>query len=93
MAVWEHAGKPPVAIRWVLMRDPQGHFTPSAVLSTHLEHTCEQMLAWCVRRWTMAVPLEEARAPLATQRQWHERGHGPCPPGIVAALLEHDADR
>jgi len=27
-AVWSHGGKPPVAIRWVLIRDPQGQFAP-----------------------------------------------------------------
>ena len=74
-AVWYHAGKPPVAIRWVLIRDPQERFTPQALLSTNLEYTCAQMLAWFVRRWTMEVTFEEARAHLGmeTQRQWHER--------------------
>ena len=38
-AVWYHSGKPPVAIRWVLIRDPQERFKPQALLSTHLEHT------------------------------------------------------
>jgi len=36
-AVWYHTGKPPVALRWVLMRDPQERFKPQALLSTHLE--------------------------------------------------------
>ena len=35
-AVWYHAGKPPVAIRWVLIRDPQERFKPQALLSTNL---------------------------------------------------------
>ena len=29
-AVWYHTGKPPVAIRWVLIRDPQERFKPQA---------------------------------------------------------------
>src|SRR5512144_789618 len=29
-AVWYHTGKPPVPIRWVLVRDPQGKFDPQA---------------------------------------------------------------
>ena len=49
-AVWYHTGKPPVAIRWVLIRDPQERFKPQALLSTNLAHTSEQMLTWCVRR-------------------------------------------
>jgi hypothetical protein len=42
-AVWYHAGKPPVAIRWVLIRDPQQVFDPQALLSTNLAHTPEQI--------------------------------------------------
>ena len=32
-AVWYRSGKPPVSLRWVLVRDPQGEFTPQALLS------------------------------------------------------------
>jgi DDE superfamily endonuclease len=85
-AVWYHSGKPPVAIRWVLMRDPQERFKPQALLSTTLEHTCEQILAWLVRRWTMEVTWEEARAHLgmATQRQWHARAMARTTPALVS---------
>src|SRR5256885_24305 len=74
-AVWYHAGKRPVTSRWVLIRDPQKRCKPQALLSTTLEHTPAQMLPWFVRRWTMDVTCEEARAPLGmeTQRQWSER--------------------
>jgi hypothetical protein len=37
-AVWYHTGKPPVAIRWVLIRDPQEAFKPQALLSTDLDY-------------------------------------------------------
>jgi hypothetical protein len=85
-AVWYHAGKPPVAIRWVLIRDPQAHFKPQALLSTHLEHTPAQMLAWFVRRWTMEVTFEEARAHLGmeTQRQWNERAIARTTPALLS---------
>jgi hypothetical protein len=33
-AVWYHAGTPPVAIRWVLIRDPHQRFKAQALLST-----------------------------------------------------------
>jgi hypothetical protein len=73
-AVWYHTGLPPVAIRWVLIRDPQGEFAPQALVTTQLEHAPAQMLEWFVRRWTMEVTLEEARAHLGieTQRQWND---------------------
>ena len=35
-AVWYHTGKPPVAIRWVLLRDPHARCKPQALLSTNV---------------------------------------------------------
>src|SRR5262245_61727172 len=85
-AIWYHAGKPPVAIRWVLIRDPQARFKPQALLSTHLEYTCAQMLTWFVRRWTMEVTWEEARAHLGmeTQRQWNDRAIARTTPALLS---------
>jgi len=85
-AVWYHTGKPPVTIRWVLIRDPQEHFKPQALLSTSLEHTPAQMLTWFVRRWTIEVTWEEARAHLGmeTQRQWNERAIARTTPALVS---------
>ena len=85
-AVWYHSGKPPVAIRWVLMRDPQERFKPQALLSTHLEHSAAQMLAWFVRRWTMEVTFAEARAHLGmeTQRQWNDRAIARATPALLS---------
>src|SRR5215471_18777870 len=85
-AVWYHTGKPPVAIRWVLIRDPHKRFKPQALLSTHLDHTPEQMLPWFVRRWTMEVTFEEARAHLGmeTQRQWNDRAIARATPALLS---------
>jgi len=85
-AVWYHTGKPPVAIRWVLIRDSQERFKSQALLSTNLEHTCAQMLAWFVRRWTMEVTFEEARAHLGmeTQRQWNDRAIARTTPALLS---------
>jgi hypothetical protein len=85
-AVWYHTGKPPVAIRWVLIRDPQQVFKPQALLSTNLEHTPEQMLLWFVRRWTMEVTFAEARAHLGmeTQRQGKDRAMARTTPALLS---------
>jgi hypothetical protein len=85
-AVWYHTGKPPVAIRWGLIRDPQERFTPQALLSTNLQHTSAQMLTWFVRRWTMEVTFEEARAHLGmeTQRQWNDRAIARATPALLS---------
>src|SRR5215470_1263694 len=84
-AVWYHTGKSPVAIRWVLIRDPKQAFKPQALLSTNLEHTPEQILPWFVRRWTMEVTFEEARAHLGmeTQRQWNARAIARTTPALL----------
>ena len=85
-AVWYHTGKPPVAIRWLLIRDPHERCKPQALLSTDLEHTPEQMLSWFVRRWTMEVTCEEARAHLGmeTQRQWNDRAIARTTPALLS---------
>ena len=54
--------------------DPQGKFDPQTLLSTSLDHKPQQILEWFVRRWTMEVTFEEARAHLGVemQRQWND---------------------
>lgn len=70
-AVWYHTGKPPVPIRWVLVRDPQGKFDPQAFLCSRLETPATQILTWFVHRWSVEVTFKEVRTPLGveTQRQ------------------------
>ncbi len=50
-ALWYHSGKPPVPIRWVLIRDPLGEFAPQALLSTDLTVAPVQIIEWFVLRW------------------------------------------
>jgi hypothetical protein len=72
MAVWYHTGLPSVPIRWVLIRDPQGHFPTQALLCTDLTASPDQILAWFVQRWQLEVTFHAMRAHLGleTQRQW-----------------------
>jgi len=71
-AVWYHSGKPPVPIRWVLIRDPKKKFKSQALLCTDLETSPEQIVKWFVRRWQVEVTFHEVRTHLGveTQRQW-----------------------
>ena len=71
-AVWYSGGLPAVPIRWVLVRDPLGKFSPQALLCTKPEVSAEQVLAWFVMRWSIEVTFQEMRAHLGmeTQRQW-----------------------
>lgn len=84
--VWYHAGMPVVPLRWVLVRDPQAEFDAQAFLSTNMKVEPQQMLEWFVRRWTVEVTFEEARAHLGveTQRQWSEKAIARTTPALFA---------
>ncbi|MBA3530774.1 MAG: transposase [Ardenticatenales bacterium] len=71
-ALWYHAGKTPVPIRWVLIRDPWGIFASQALLSTDLALTPAQIMTFFVQRWCVEVTFQESRAHLGIemQRQW-----------------------
>ena len=74
-ALWVTRGLPPVAIRWVLVRDPKGELRDEAFLCTDLTATPVQILGWVVQRWSVEVTFEEVRAHLGveTQRQWADK--------------------
>jgi hypothetical protein len=74
-AVWFHAGKTPVPIRWVLVRDPQGQYKSLALLSTDPQADPALIVAWFVQRWQLEVTFEAARRHLGveTQRQWSDK--------------------
>ncbi|WP_236601253.1 transposase [Ktedonobacter sp. SOSP1-52] len=73
-ALWYQSPVPPVAIRWVLIRDPQGQYEPMALLCTDQEALAVQIVEWFVLRWTLEVTFHEVRAHLGveTQRQWSD---------------------
>lgn len=73
-AVWFHMGQPPLPIRWVLIRDPQGKFKTQALLSTDVSVTPEQIVKWFILRWRLEVTFHEVRTHLGveTQRQWSD---------------------
>ena len=71
-AVWFHSGKPPLPMRWVMVRDPKKIFKTQALLCTDIPVSAEQILEWFVRRWQVEVTFHEVRTHLGveTQRQW-----------------------
>lgn len=56
-ALWYQSPVPPVAIRRVLIRDPQGHYEPLALLCTDQNAEAVQIVSWFVLRWTVARHL------------------------------------
>ena len=74
-ALWYTSGHEPLALRWVLVRDPQGELAPQAFFATDQSVPAVQVVEWFVLRWREEVTFEEARAHLGleTQRQWSEK--------------------
>jgi hypothetical protein len=84
-AVWYHSGKPPLPIRWVLIRDPKGKFKPQALLCTDQEAKPVQILQWFVMRWQEEVTFREVRTHLGveTQRQWSDLAIARTTPALL----------
>jgi DDE superfamily endonuclease len=74
-ALWYTPRQPPVAIRYVLVADPEGKLRMEAFFCTDLEATPVEILPWVVMRWSLEVTFEETRAHLGfeTQRQWSDQ--------------------
>ena len=85
-ALWYHPGISPVAIRWILVRDPEGKFASQAVLCTDQEADPAQILAWFVMRWPLEVTFHEVRTHLGveTQRQWSDLAIVRTTPALLA---------
>jgi hypothetical protein len=72
--LWHRRGCDPVAIRYVLARDPEGEQPDAAYFCTDERREPGEILRYVVRRWSVEVTFEEARAHLGleTQRQWSD---------------------
>jgi hypothetical protein len=99
-AIWYHSGQPPLPIRWVLIRDPEGKFKTQALLCTDLAIEPAQIIKWFVLRWRLEVTFHEAREHLGmeTQRQWSDLAILRTTPALLAlfslvTLLAHQHTR
>ena len=95
-AIWYSTGFPPVPIRWVLIRGPQGRFATPALLCTDLAAEPLQIVSWFVLRWQLEVTFHEVRAHLGveTQRQSSDRAIRRTTPALfglfsLVTLLAH----
>jgi hypothetical protein len=99
--LWHRRGCDPVAIRYVLARDPEGEQPDAAYLCTDEGVAPEAIIKYVVQRWSMEATFEEARAHLGleTQRQWSDRAIARTTPVLLgpfslvslAALRYHEA--
>jgi hypothetical protein len=84
-ALWYTPRQPPVAIRYVLVADPEGKLRMEAFFCTDLEATPMEILPWVVMRWSLEVTFEETRAHLGfeTQRQWSDQAIARTTPALL----------
>ena len=75
-----------MALRDVLVADPAGKLWMEAVFCPDLEATPVEILPWVVRRWSVEVTFEEARAHrgVETQRQWSDQASARTTPVLLA---------
>ena len=73
-AVWYRSGKPPVLIRWVLIRDPRDPSPPRPCCVPTRRRTPTQVLEWFVPALATGSHFQEVRTHLGveTQRQWSD---------------------
>jgi hypothetical protein len=84
-AIWYSTGLPAVAVRWVLIRDPEGAFDTQALLCTDLSAEPGRIIGWFVRRWQMEATFQEVRQRLGfeTQRHWSQRAIRRTAPALL----------
>ncbi|HMB03933.1 MAG TPA: transposase [Isosphaeraceae bacterium] len=99
--LWHRRGQDPIAIRYVLSRDPEGKQPDAAYFCTEERFLPAEILRYVVQRWSLEVTFEEARAHLGleTQRQWSDLAIARTTPVLLglfslvtlAALRCHEA--
>ncbi len=84
-AVWYHGGPPPLATRWVVIKNLEGRLRPCALLCTDTAAEPLYILQWYLLRWQVEVTFAEARAHLGmeTQRQWSELAIARTTPALL----------
>jgi len=84
--LWYTPRVPPVAIRDVVVADPEGKLRLEAFFCTDLQAPPVHIRRWVVMRWAVEVTCEEARAHLGgeTQRQWSEQAIARTTPVLLA---------
>lgn len=86
--LWYAYGIPPLPIRWVLIKDPNGETEPVVLFSTNTGHSAEKIIEIFVSRWPIEVTFEESRRHLGieTQRQWSDKAIERTTPCIFASF-------
>jgi hypothetical protein len=75
VCLWYAAKSLPVAIRWVLVKDPNQGDKVETFFSTDIKNDPIKIIEWFILRWNVEVTFQESRRHLGfeTQRQWSEK--------------------
>jgi hypothetical protein len=68
-AMWSVDGFCPIAIRWVLVRDPTGEMDPLPLMSTDVNLTAIRIIELYIDCWGLEVTFQEAREHLGVETQ------------------------
>jgi len=84
-AFWYRTGITPVALCWLVVRDPLGQFDLQTFFCTLPTAPPLQVLTWFILRWCVETTFEETRAHLGleTQRQWSTLAIQPTTPLLL----------
>ena len=85
-AMWGPDGFSPIAIRWVLVKDPTGEMDPLPLMSTDVNLTAIKVMELYVDRWGLEVTFQESREHLGveTQKQWSDKAIARTTPILMA---------
>ena len=85
-AIWGADGFSPIAIRWVLVKDPTDEMAPLPLMSTDVNLTAFRIIELYVDRWGLEVTFQEARQHLGieTQKQWSDKAIARTTPILMA---------
>ncbi len=84
--LWYHAGEPPVTLRIVLVKTPDGKNSAETFFSTDVRLEPVQIINWFILRWNIEVTFAETRMHLGveTQRQWSDKAIHRTTPLLMA---------
>jgi hypothetical protein len=76
----------PIAIRWVLVKDPTDEMNPLPLMSTDVNLTAIKIIELYIDRWGLEVTFQEAREHLGveTQKQWSDKAIARTTPILMA---------
>jgi hypothetical protein len=85
-SMWGADGFHPIAIRWVLVKDPTGEMDPLPLMSTDVNLTAIRIIELYIDRWGLEVTFQEARELLGveTQKQWSDKAIARTTPILMA---------